>query len=295
MSEVRASATAEGGSLAYRHLVVTRDNYVLTCKLSNPPRHTLNVAMLNEINDLLDRVESDQQLRVVVFTGAADGIFLRWFELTEVAEIGRQAGMASGRSAADDSDLTVIQRLGCRIEKLPQVTIAAINGFAAGGACGLSLCFDFRILMSGDDRYLFGAPQTTFGITTCGGQSVRYVRMLGTARALDLLLHGSLLAPEEAERIGLVSRVYPKETYYKDLDAFVQRLAGRAPLALRGIKKLVRTAPELTMPDALRHEMVEYAKVVNSRDAKKAIAAVDAIEDPDPRKFSEFHVDFEGA
>lgn len=279
----------------YKHLIVTEQNHVLTCKLSNPPRHTLSIGVLNDINGLLDKLETDNETRVVVFTGAADGIFLRWFELTEIEQIGKQTQDIKMCGPGDTPKLTVIQELGNRIEKLPQVTIAAINGFAAGGACGLTLCFDFRLMMTGDDRYMFGAPQTTFGITTCGGQSVRYVRMLGTAKTLDLLLHGTLLSPEEALKIGLVSRVFPKETYYDEVDKFAQNLANRAPLALRGIKKLIHAAPDLTFMQGMCHEMIEYAKVVNTQDAKIALAAVNAIENPDPRKFGEFKIDFIGA
>jgi len=279
---------------AYEHLKLDYQDYVLTVRLSNPPKHTLSMSMLNEINDLLETLEADSDARVVVFTGAAEGIFLRWFELTEVADIGEQARKASEAPSPDEAELTLIQALGCRIEALPQVTIAAINGFAAGGACGLTLCFDFRLMMSGQPHYLFGSPQTTFGITTCGGQSVRYVRMLGTTRSLDLLLHGKLLPPEEALQVGLVSRVFPQESYYADVDAFAKNLAGRAPLALRGIKKLVRMAPDLSMHEGMIHEMVEYAKVVNSSDAKRAIAAIDAMENPDPTKFDEWVMDFEG-
>jgi enoyl-CoA hydratase/carnithine racemase len=278
----------------YKHLLLDFEDHVLTCRLSNPPKHTLNMAMLGEMNDLLETLENDNDVRVLVFTGAADGIFLRWFELTEVADVGEQARKAAEAGPDEEVELTLIQALGCRIEALPQVTIAAINGFAAGGACGLTLCFDFRLMMSGEPHYLFGSPQTTFGITTCGGQSVRYVRMLGTALSLDLLLHGKLLSPEAAMQVGLVSRVFPQESYFDDVDAFAKNLARRAPLALRGVKKLVRTAPDLTMHQGMVHEMVEYAKVVNSSDAKRAIAAIDAMENPDPTKFDEWVMDFEG-
>lgn len=275
----------------YQHLIVEIEDRILTCRLHNPPRHTLNHAMLVELQHLLSRLEQDGEIRVVVFTGNNDGIFLRWFELSEIQAVGDQARAAAD---GDTATLTAIQELGCRIERLPQVTIAAINGFAAGGACGLSLCFDFRLLMSGDPKFLFGCPQTIFGITTCGGQSVRYVRMLGTAKALDLLLHGTLLSPEEAQAIGLVSRVYPRETYRAEVAAFAKRLAGRAPLALRGIKRLVREAHDGTLHEGLLRETVEYAKVVGSEDAKRAIAAVDAIADPDPTTFGDFSIAFTG-
>lgn len=279
---------------SYKHLLIDTRDHVLTCRLSNPPKHTLNVGMLHEINDLLQRLEDDADTRVVVFTGASDGVFLRWFELSEIGQIGQQAAAASA-AQEQEPPLTIIQQLGCRIERLARVTIAAINGFAAGGACGLSLCFDFRLLMSGDERYLFGCPQTTFGITPCGGQSMRYVRMLGTARTLDLLLHGELLSPQKALEIGLVSRVYPRDVFQAEVEKFAANMAARAPLALRGVKRLVRCAPDLDMDQGLRHEMTEYVKVINTHDAKMAIAAVAAMEHPDPSTFGAFRPTFIGA
>jgi enoyl-CoA hydratase len=276
----------------YKHLVVEVADRILTCKLHNPPRHTLNHAMLVELEHLLDRLErDDEDIRVVIFTGGTDGIFLRWFELSEIQKVGDEAEKSAESGGAQ---LTTAQALGVRIEQLPQVTIAAINGFAAGGACGLALCFDFRLLMSGDPKFMFGLPQTTFGITTCGGQSVRLVRMIGVSKSMDLLLHGTLLPPDEALRIGLVSRVYPRETYFSDVAAFAQNLARRAPLALKGQKKLVREAFDKSMHAGLLNEVVEYTKVVRTDDAKRALAAVNAIEDPDPTTFGSWSMDFYG-
>jgi len=278
----------------YKHLKLSTKDKVLTVKLSNPPKHTLNVALLNEMHELLDELEKDNETRVVIVTGEAEGIFLRWFELTEIENVGEQTKKAGEAFLDDEIELTTIQELGCRIEKLPQVTIAAINGYASGGACGLALSFDFRLMMSGDPQYLFGSPQAIFGITTCNAQSVRYVRIMGTARALDLLLHGTLLPPEEALAVGLVSRVYPKETYWQEVAKFAANLAGRAPLAQRGIKKLIRMADDLSFKQALRHEMVEYGKVIFSNDAKKALSAMAAEEHPDPTQIGNFKVDFTG-
>lgn len=278
-------------SESYQHLIVEVDDRILTCRLHNPPRHTLNHAMLTELDEFLTRLErNDEDIRVVVFTGNTDGIFLRWFELSEIQKVGDEAYASTGGPGS----LTIVQRLGLRIERLPQVTIAAINGFAAGAACGLSLCFDFRLLMSGDPRFMFGNPQTTFAITPCGGQSVRCVRMLGTAKATDLLLHGTLLPPEEALAVGLVHRVWPRESYHAEVEAFARRLAARAPLALKGAKRLIREAFDGTMEDALVREVEEYTKVIRSDDAKRALTAVDAIAHPDPTTFDQWTMEFHG-
>ena len=254
----------------YHHLKVERLDGVVTCSMSNPPKHTLNRATLAELLRLVDELAADPSQRVFILTGGEEGYFFKYFELTELA--GPEP--AAPADETEPETLSVIHRLGLKIKALPQVTIAAINGIAGGGAVELSLSFDFRLMATGDPAFTYGSPQTTFGIVPCGGASVNYVRMLGPAVALDLLMHGDLMPPERALALGLVSRVYPKETFRKEVAAFAQNLASRAPLALQGVKRLVRAAPDLTYEEALLNEVQEFSKVIGTNDAKRALAAV---------------------
>ncbi len=277
-------------NLAYEQLVLECQGPVLTCKLSNPPENTLTPKMEDELTDLLNRLRIDPGIRVLVVTGAAEGYFLKYFELSELDKVIDESVGAELPYPGENCPLTTHHEIGNMIETLPQVTIAAINGICGGGAVELSLCFDFRLMATGDPAFTYGSPQTTFGICPGGGAAVRYVRMLGTARALDLLLHGELMTPEVALAHGLVSRVYPKDEFRDRVREFAQNLAIRAPLGMQAVKRLVRRIPDLPLHHALRMEMIEFGRVAVTEDAQVALAAVMR----DPEHFNLEKLSFKG-
>lgn len=246
------------------HLKITSKDQILTCEMSNPGRHTLNRATLQEMAALVDRLSRDTSIRVFILTGGEEGYFFKHFELTELAEEKKE----------NIPQPSTIHTLCRAIQALPQITIAAINGVAGGGAVELSLAFDFRLMATGDPTYTFGSPQTTFGIVPCGGASAHYVRMLGPALAMDLLVHGELMPPERALALGLVSRVYPKESFRAEVASFARNITSRAPLAMQGIKRLVLANVDASFEEAQMNEVHEYNKVINTDDARRALAAV---------------------
>lgn len=277
-------------ALSYEQLILEQDGTILTCKLSNAPDHTLTPKMEDELIDLLTRLQTDESIRVFVVTGEAEGYFLKYFELSELDKVIKESIGATMPYPGDDCPLTTHGEMGNMVQNLPQVTIAAINGICGGGAVELSLCFDIRLMATGDDTYTYGSPQTTFAIVPGGGAAVRYVRMLGTARALDLLLHGELMTPEKAHDIGLINRIYPKEAFRDCVREFAENLAARAPLALQGVKRLVRHIPDLSLQHALRMEMIEFGQISVTEDAKMALAAVEN----DPENYDPRNFDFKG-
>ncbi len=276
--------------IRYEQLLLQQDGTILTCKLSNSPDHTLTPKMEEELIDLLRRLATDDGIRVFIVTGAAEGYFLKYFELSELGKVIDESQHAEMPYPGENCPLTTHHELGNMVESLPQVTIAAINGICGGGAVELSLCFDFRLMATGDPSYTYGSPQTTFGIVPGGGAAVRYVRMLGTARALDLLLHGELMTPEKAHEIGLVNRIYPKEEFAQRVKEFSRNLAIRAPLGMQGVKRMVRRIPDLPLRHALRMEMVEFGRVAVTEDARMTIAAFER----DPVGFDLSKLQFKG-
>lgn len=278
--------------MEYRHLLVSRDGHVVTCKMSNPPLQTLNSRMLAELHDLLNQIEADPDVRVFVVTGE-NGVFLRWMDLNEMQAYaeGTKDQTDGGPSQAEElleiyraipSSLSRIHELALRIQNLPAVTIAAINGVVGGGGCEFSLSFDFRLMMDHPEGS-FALPQTSFGLVPGGGGAWHCVRLLGRARALDVLLHGEFMSPATALELGLISRLYPPESFDADLSAFVANMAARAPLALRGVKALVNAGTSQGQLDFLARETVELGKVIHSEDVKGALAMW--LSNPDPAAY----------
>ena len=158
-----------------------------------------------------------------------------------------------------------------RLERLHAVTIAALNGSAAGGGCELSLGCDFRLMADGPFGY--GLPETLVGIIPGGGGTQRFARLLGTARALDLILHARILSPTEALEIGLVHRVFPQEGFRDQVATFAGDLAGRAPLALAAAKRAIQQGSRLTLEQGLAVEQTCFERIMRSKDAAGAMRA----------------------
>lgn len=287
-----ASPWEDEFAMQYRHLNVSRDGHVLLCRLSNPPQQTLNSRMLAELHHLLTEVENDLDVRVFVVTGE-NGVFLRWMDLSEMQAYaeGTREVEVGGRSAAEEmleiyqqipELVSSIHQLALRIQNLRAVTVAAINGVVGGGGCEFSLSFDFRLMMDHPEA-TFALPQTSFGLVPGGGGAWHCVRLLGRARALDVLLHGEFMAPATALEIGLISRLYPPASYEADVAAFVANMAGRAPLALRGVKALVGMGTSQGQLDFFAREREELDKVIHSEDVRNALAMW--LANPDPAAY----------
>lgn len=160
-----------------------------------------------------------------------------------------------------------------KLESMDAVTIAAVNGMAMGGGLELALACDFRLARDGD--FSIGLPETGVGILPGGGGTQRFARMLGAARALDLILHGTLMKPDEALQMGIVSRVFPNnlEQYREEVSRFADNLASRAPRALANAKKAVREGLDLDLIDGLQREAELFAELMATEDAANALSA----------------------
>ena len=137
-------------------------------------------------------------MRVLVFTGAGAGVFIAHYEVGELAVSAERSSAAPKREAAAPAELHPFHRFILRLQRASFVTIAAINGSTAGGGLEFALGCDFRLAMAGDFR--LGLPETSVGIIPGAGGTQRFARLLGTAKALDLILHAQTLSPTDALR-----------------------------------------------------------------------------------------------
>jgi enoyl-CoA hydratase len=262
---------------AYEYLCLEVQGGVLTCTLSNPPKHTLTSKGVREVLQLIEDADADASVRVLVFVGADPRIFIAHYELGEVSALADAAatkardGSQTGRAAAG-AKLYPFNRLGLALERSDVITVAAINGFASGGGCELALACDFRLMS--DSVRGFGLPETSVGIIPGAGGTQRMARLLGTARALDLILHAKLIRPAEALDLGLVHRVLPHGEFRREVDRFAEDLASRAPIALSAAKAAIRQGAGLPLESALLWEQQCLERTMQSRDAAGAMKAL---------------------
>jgi enoyl-CoA hydratase len=264
----------------YQFLDIEKKGPIWTCTISNPPRHTLTAGGVGELYALVDELEASEEARVLVFTGGGDGIFIAHYEVGELAAGAEQNLAERGTASEPERDalngaaveLHPYHRLILRLESLPVITIAALNGHAAGGGFELALGCDFRLLADGE--YRVGLPETSVGIIPGAGGTQRMARLLGTARALDLILHARLLNPAEALELGLVHRLLPTEGFRDQVDEFARDLAGRAPIALAAAKRAIRMGSQLDLEGGLAVEQRCFERTMRSRDAAGAMRAM---------------------
>jgi enoyl-CoA hydratase len=227
----------------------------------------MNSRTVREIDALIQEVEADDSVRVVVFTGGVDGIFITHYDVSELSAIpGREAPAAPTRAAE-----MPFHRLMLSLQRLPKPVIAAINGQCGGGGCEFALACDLRVMAIGD--FGIGQPEVSVGIIPGGGGTQRLPRVVGLAKALEMMLLGKVVGAEEAERIGLVHKAAPAAEFMGTVMALAQRLARGAPIAQGLIKRCVYEGRDVSLEDGLQIEWDSFMRTLRSEDAREAMRA----------------------
>jgi len=257
----------------YKHLEIEDQGQIIICYLSNPPTHTLTAQGLLEIHDFLDSLVSNKELRILAFTGAGEDVFIRHYEVGELADTAeKNIGRQEETKKPDNNpikELHGFHKMLLKIRDLDAIVVAGINGNTAGGGCEFSLGCDLRVMSSGD--YFIGLPETSVGILPGGGGTQRLARLIGSSRALDLILHGQLISNVKALEFGIINEILPKESFLKSLKEYCRILANRAPIALREVKRAIHRGMDLPLEEALLLEQEAFNKTMNSKDAAKAM------------------------
>ncbi|MDA8213201.1 MAG: enoyl-CoA hydratase-related protein [Clostridia bacterium] len=210
----------------YHNLVLEKRTDILLVTVNRPEvRNALNWETWQEIGRLARDIDSDSTVKAVVITGAGDKAFaagadLRWL---------------LGRTAADALEPGAQAALN-DLENTTKPTIAAINGYALGGGCELALVCDLRIA---SEQARLGLPETGVGILPGAGGTQRLPRLVGKAKAKELIFTGEIIDAAEAERIGLVNRVVPHGQLLETALEIAERIIRRAPLAIRMAKRVI--------------------------------------------------------
>ena len=259
----------------YENLKVEDHGHVVVCILTNPPTHTFTSKSLMEVHDFLDQMEKKKDLRVLAFTGEGEDVFIKHYEVGELAEsaeknISEAKEVSAGYSPP--KELHHFHKMLLRLRDIEAIVIAGINGNTAGGGCEFSLGCDLRIMSEGP--YAIGLPETSVGILPGGGGTQRLARLIGSSRALDLILHARLLSPQEAFEFGLINKLVPHERFREELMAYCSDLASRAPIALRQVKKIIHKGLDKTLEEGLLMEQEAFDVTMRSNDAAKAMRSM---------------------
>ena len=255
----------------FDHLRIEDRGHYMICYLSNPPSHTLNSSGVQEIHKFLDIIEKKDDLRVLAFTGEGENVFIRHYEVGELAD-SAEKNIESNKETGDPKELHAFHRMLLRLRELDAIVVAGINGNTAGGGCEFSLGCDLRVMADGD--FLIGLPETSVGILPGGGGTQRLSRLIGSSRALDLILHAKLLKPLEAYNLGIINKLLTEKKFKEELDEYCEDLVNRAPIALSQVKKIIHQGLEMTLEDSLLLEQKAFDVTMNSKDAARAMRSL---------------------
>ncbi len=259
------------------HFRVEQDEHVQIWTISNPPMNYMTAPMSRELLELIGRAESDENTRAIVITGGVDGKFITHYSVDELAALAADpahcARIFPGLSAG-------FHRMLDRLMLLPKAVIAAINGDCMGGGYELALACDFRL--AADGPYQIGLPEAILGILPGGGGTQRLPRLIGRARALEVMLFGNVYHPREAERMGMVNRVLAPETLLPFAMGWARTLARRPPRSIAAIKRAVYLGADRELAAGLYVERAEMRDVMCSEEARTLMGAYNAAVARDP-------------
>lgn len=253
---------------------VTVDAGVALVRFDNPPRGYLNAAQTGELAAALDILANDDAARVLVLTGAVPGVFIRHYDVGEIIAVAErlagsgldEAAMMAAAAAGND-----VTRLFDAIDTLAKPTVAAINGFCQGGGFELALCCDLRIAEPGD--YRIGLPEVNVGIFPGAGGTERLPRLIGEARAIELILRGRTVEPEEALALGLVHELATGGALPRAME-IAGELASRPPRALAEAKALIKNRASRDVEAAAAHARGRFmALIATDPDALRLMKA----------------------
>ena len=248
----------------YRYLELRREGATLVATMHNPPKNFLNAPMVEELRVLAGSIAEHDDVRVLVLTGGADGIFITHYDVGELSGVSDAARTRDNVGAGPE--LHGMHRLLLKLQSLPQPVIAANNGTAMGGGCELSLACDFRYMARGG---VIGLPEVRVGILPGAGGTQRMTRLLGTARAMELMLLGNAVDADTAERIGLVHRAVAPDELMSAVLSLAAELASRPRLSIALIKQCILQGGEMPLIDGLRFEQEAFWKTMRSEDASR--------------------------
>jgi enoyl-CoA hydratase len=247
--------------MGYETIILEKKEGIATITLNRPPMNPLNRRMYEELAQVSGELNADPEMKVVIITGAGEKAFAAGLDVKEV----------EGKSVTEIMDFWACSRDASeRVAAIEKPVIAAISGLALGGALELALCCDLRIASEGAR---FGQPEITLGIIPGGGATQRLPRLIGTARAKELLFTGDMFDAQTALQLGLVSKVCPADKLMEEVLALAAAIAAKPAVALKMIKLAVNHGINMDLHSALIYEGECFVLSYTSEDGREGLRA----------------------
>jgi enoyl-CoA hydratase len=249
--------------IRYKTLRVDRTESVLTVTIDRPEKlNALSDVVLDELAELCTKMPVQSGVRGMLLAGAGDRAFVAGADIKRMSEMTPDEGVAFGRLGQHVTEL---------IEALPFPVIACVNGFALGGGCELAMAADF---IYATESAVFGQPEVKLGLVPGFGGCVRLLRLVGPARAKELIYTGRDVGAQEAQRIGLVNAVFSSRSAMTSAAVdTIGVIAQRAPIAIATCKEILRSLEGKSSAAQLALENAGFGRVFTTDDKREGVAA----------------------
>lgn len=246
--------------MAYETIIVEIEDHVALIKLNRPDAlNALNDRLMSELSEALGEAQANEKVRCIVLTGSEKAF-----------AAGADIKMMSEKSFVDVFTEDLFTADSDAITRVRKPIIAAVSGYALGGGCELAMMCDFIIC---SDTAKFGQPEINLGVIAGLGGTQRLTRFVGKSKAMDMNLTGRFMEAEEAERVGLVSRVVPVKRLMEEAMSAAQKIAEKSMISVMAAKEAVNRSYETTLREGLLFERRVFHSLFATEDQKEGMAA----------------------
>ncbi len=240
------------------------DNGIAVLEMSDPPANTYSYEMMQRLDDSILRARMDDSVHVLVLRGAGDRFFSAGADIRMLASASPRFKYYFCLHANETLN---------RLEQTPKLVIAALNGHAVGGGLEIALAADLRIARK--DGGTIGLPEVTLGVLPGTGGTQRLARLVGRAKAIELMATGRTVSFDEAAALGLVTRVFESNDWWNQVMAYAREFCppNKASAAVGRIKRSVVTGGEIPLSEALALERELQQQLFESGDAREGLDA----------------------
>ena len=247
--------------MAYKTILMEVKDGLARVTINQPRKlNSLDKNVIDELYDAFNQIKKDTQIGAVVITGA-EKAFVAGADIKELSQLNPQTGKEKMLRG---------QGLFTLIETCGKPVIAAINGFALGGGCEMALACTIRLA---SEKAKLGQPEVNLGVIPGYGGTQRLVRLLGKGRAMELVLTADIIDAAEADRIGLVNKVYPADQLLAEAEKLARKIMSKGPLAIKASLEAINRGSDLPLEQGLELEAQLFADLCGTADMKEGLQA----------------------
>lgn len=240
----------------------SKEGNVGTIALNRPPANSYEINFMQQLDAAIEAANEDSDVRVVVLSSASQKFFSAGADI--------KAFLANSSEANMDM-IHLAHGVLLKMAASNKIFIAAINGHALGGGLEMALACDLRFAKEG--RYYLGLPEVGLGILPGNGGTQRLPRLIGANKALEMMITGERVGPQQALELGIVNKLFPADSFLEDVNAYAQKLAAGASIAVGAIKRAVYDGMQMNLEDGLALERELIAPLYDTEDSAEGFAA----------------------